>query len=54
MFADSIIRNLLGLLPGRKALDHLVVGAGTGEIAEPDIDDLGNLTLGDLPPLGQR
>ena len=54
MFANSIERNLFGFLPGRKAVDHLVVGAWTSEVVELDIDDLGNLALGDLPPVRDR
>src|SRR4249920_3557630 len=54
MTADTIVRYLFGFLPSRKAIDHLVMRAGNNQIAEPDVDDFGNLALGDLPALRHR
>src|SRR5581483_10707504 len=54
VLADPIVRNPLGLLPGRKTLDHLVVGIGPGEIAELHVEKLGDLALGELPALRRR
>ena len=46
MFADSVIGHLLGFLPGRKAVDHPVMGSGGDQIAESNVDDLGDYRPG--------
>src|SRR5678816_4913510 len=51
MLADSVIRNLFGFLPGRKTIDHPVMRSRCDQVAESDVDDLSDFTLGDLPAL---